>query len=342
MMVQHKAPHRNWKPSLADLELYRDIQFPEPPSLFDDYEGRVAAANHKMGIAGHMQWAYDLMVFESEDDLKHIRRLNDEQRTGYLAAFEAENEVFLADRPEGRDLVRWKYQRYMKNYLRCVAGVDRNVGRVLDRLDELELAENTIVVYCADQGFYLGEHGWYDKRWAYEESMRMPFIVRWPGKVAAGSRSDAMIQNIDYAPTFLEAAGVKPSWEPHGISLMPLLVGDGAAPEDWRDTLYYRYIDGGHGVAKHSAIRTNEHKLLYFDAPRNEAEANHQWELFDLAADPQEMDNLALDSEHAELLAALQERFWKTREHYGDTDESKWSPGGGRQFDDEAYIRPKR
>ena len=151
-----------------------------------------------------------------------------------------------------------------------VAGVDRNIGRVLDRLDELELNENTIVVYSADQGFYLGEHGWFDKRWAYEESMRMPLIIRWPGKVKAGARCEAMVQNIDYAPTLLAAAGLDPGWDVHGVSLIPLMQNGGAKPEDWRDTLYYRYIDRGHGVAAHSAIRTDKYKLLYFDEPRNE------------------------------------------------------------------------
>lgn len=170
LMVQHKAPHRNWKPSLKELELYRDITFPEPPTLFDDYAGRVAAASHKMGIDGHMTMASDLMMFKGEADLRVINRMTPEQRKGYLAAFEKENAAFIANPPKGKALVRWKYQRYMKNYLRCVAGVDRNVGRVLDRIDALGLKESTVVVYAADQGFYLGEHGWFDKRWAYEES----------------------------------------------------------------------------------------------------------------------------------------------------------------------------
>jgi arylsulfatase A-like enzyme len=333
VMIQHKAPHRNWKPSLGELKLYKDVEMPEPPTLFDDYEGRVAAASHKMGIDEHMRMAYDLMLFRSEADLKNIGRLTPEQREAYLAEFEAENAAFIANPPTGKALVRWKYQRYMKNYLRCVAGVDRNVGRVLDRLEEAGLADNTIVVYCADQGFYLGEHGWFDKRWAYEESMRMPLIIRWPGKVEAGSRCQAMVQNIDYAPTLLAAAGVELDWDAHGISLMPLLLGGGTTPQDWRDTLYYRYIDGGHGVAKHSAIRTNDIKLLYFDAPRNEAEAASRWELFDLKADPQEMRNLAADPAQSSRLASMKERFWETRKYYDDTDEEAWKGGRKKQYD---------
>ena len=342
LLIQHKAPHRNWKPSIRDLELYRDITLPEPPTLFDNYEGRVAASNHKMGIDKHMRMASDLMMFEDGEADKVLGRLTPEQREKYLAAFEKENADFLANPPKGKALVRWKYQRYMKNYLRCVAGVDRNVGRVLDKLEALELSKNTIVVYCADQGFYLGEHGWFDKRWAYEESLKMPLIVRWPGKVVPGGRCKAMVQNIDYAPTLLEAAGVKTDWEVHGTSLMPLLKNGGVTPEDWRETIYYRYIDGGHGVARHSAIRTNGYKLLYFDQPRNAEEEASVWELFDLDRDPQEMTNLAGDADHSAKLESMKELFWKTRKRYDDTDESVWTNRRSHQFDPEDYIRPRR
>ena len=341
LLVQHKAPHRNWKPSIHDLQLYRNITLPEPPSLFDTYATRVSAANHKMGIDQHMRMGSDLMMFSGNEEQKVLNRLTTDQRKAYMAAFAEENAAFKANPPTGKALVRWKYQRYMKNYLRCVAGVDRNVGRVLARLDALNLSENTVVVYCADQGFYLGEHGWFDKRWAYEESMRMPLIVRWPGKVKAGSRSKAMVQNIDYAPTLLAAAGLKPDWNVHGVSLMPLLTGGGVTPDNWRDTLYYRYIDGGHGVAKHSAIRTNEFKLLYFDAPRNAAEQQSRWELFSLTKDPKEMTNLASDPQYASQLAAMKTRFWKTRTFYDDTDESVWL-GKTKRFRDEDYIRQRR
>ena len=342
MMVQHKAPHRNWKPSLEELKLYHDIQLPEPASLFDDYAGRVSAANHKMGIDKHMRMASDLMLFRNGADLNVVNRLTPEQKKEYLAAFKAENDAFIANPPTGKALVRWKYQRYMKNYLRCVAGVDRNVGRVLRRLDALGLSKNTIVVYSADQGFYLGEHGWFDKRWAYEESLKMPLIVRWPGRVKPGTRCKAMVQNIDYAPTFLAAVGLKPDWKVHGVSLLPLLTGGGATPPKWRDTIYYRYIDRGHGVAQHSAIRTKDFKLLYFDRPRNEAESKSRWELFDLNRDPQEMTNLATDSKHADRLTALKKRFWATRERYDDTDESVWKNGATRRFRPEDYIRQRR
>jgi arylsulfatase A-like enzyme len=342
LLIQHKAPHRNWKPSLKELELYRDITLPEPPTLFDKYQGRAAAANHKMGIDQHMRMASDLMLFKGDEAQKILSRLTPEQRKAYLAAFENENAAFLADPPTGKALVRWKYQRYMKNYLRCVAGVDRNVGKVLDKLDALKLTENTIVIYCADQGFYLGEHGWFDKRWAYEESLRMPLIVRWPGKVKRGSRCTAMVQNIDYAPTLLEAAGVKTDWRVHGISLLPLLRNGGVTPEDWRKTIYYRYIDGGHGVARHSAIRTRDHKLLHFDQPRNAAEEASVWELFDIKKDPQEMTNLAGAADHSTRLESMKKLFWETRKLYDDTDESVWTNQRQKQFSNEDYIRPRR
>ena len=342
LLIQHKAPHRNWKPSLEDLKRYRDITFPEPPSLFDDYDSRVAASNHKMGIDDHMRMGSDLMMFEGDEARKVLNRLSPEQREAYLAAFEAENKAYLANPPIGKALVRWKYQRYMRNYLRCVAGVDRNVGKVLDRLDRLNLTKNTIVVYSADQGFYLGEHGWFDKRWAYEESLRMPLIVRWPGKVEAGTRCAAMVQDIDYAPTLLDMAGVELDWEVHGVSLLPLLLDGGKTPDDWRQTIYYRYIDGGHGVAQHSAIRTERFKLLHFDKPRNTAEANSVWELFDLQRDPQEMKNLAKSPAYSDRLQALQKRFAATREHYDDTDESVWTNQRRMQFRAEDYIRPSR
>lgn len=342
LLVQHKAPHRNWKPSIHDLQLYRDITLPEPPSLFDTYTTRVSAANHKMGIDEHMRMGSDLMMFSGDEEQKVLSRLTPDQRKAYVAAFAEENAAFKANPPTGKALVRWKYQRYMKNYLRCVAGVDRNVGRVLARLDALNLAENTVVVYCADQGFYLGEHGWFDKRWAYEESMKMPLIVRWPGRVKAGSRCKAMVQNIDYAPTLLAAAGLQPDWDVHGISLMPLLTTGGVTPDNWRDTLYYRYIDGGHSVPQHSAIRTNDFKLLYFDHPRNEAEEKSRWELFSMKRDPQEMTNLATDPQYGSKLAAMKARFWQTRKFYDDTDESVWGRGRTKRFRDEDYIRQRR
>lgn len=342
LMIQHKAPHRNWKPSLKDIGRYQDRVFAEPASLFDDYESRVSAANHKMGIDQHMNLASDLMLLNEASDAKVLSRLNPAQKRAYMQAFEAENKAFRENPPLGKDLVRWKYQRYMRNYLSCVAGVDRNVGRVLDRLDALQLSEHTLVVYSADQGFYLGEHGWFDKRWAYEESLKMPLIMRWPGKIKAGTCSQALVQNIDYAPTLLEVAGLKPQWSVHGTSLLPILSGKGMVPDDWRKAIYYRYMDAGHGVPRHRAVRTLGHKLIYFDQPRNAAEEENRWELFDMARDPQEMRNVATDQAYASILKAMKAQLRDLITLYDDTDESVWVRGPGRVYPNELLLRPRR
>ncbi len=355
LMCQHKAPHRCWMPPTRYLNLYDDVTIPEPDTLFDDYADNAPPARHQeMEVDRHMHLYFDLFGpaepgFDPEAPLRtdksayqNYKVMTKAQKDAWDAAFEPKNDELVKANLKGKDLVRWKYQRYMKNYLRCVAGVDRNVGRVLDQLDKAGLSDNTIVVYCADQGFYLGEHGWFDKRWAYEESLKMPLIVRWPGKVEPGTRCAAMVQNIDYAPTMLEAVGLETDWDVHGVSLMPLLTGGGATPRGWRDTIYYRYIDGGHGVAQHSAIRTDDFKLLFFDSPRNEAEENSRWELYDLNSDPQEMHNLASDAKYADKLESMQLLFQQTRERYDDTDESIWKPGPGKSYAAESYIRPPR
>ncbi len=201
MMYQHKAPHRNWQPGPKQLNLYDDVVIPEPDTLFDDYEGRASPAkNQAMTIARHM----------SKNDLKLVppRNLTPKQLATWNRAYKAKNEAFRAANLQGKDLVRWHYQRYIKDYLRCIASVDENVGRVLDYLDNSGLAENTIVVYTSDQGFYLGEHGWYDKRWMYEESLRTPLVIRWPKKIKPGSTRDDMVLNLDFGETFLDIAGV--------------------------------------------------------------------------------------------------------------------------------------
>lgn len=290
LMCQHKAPHRTWAPGPDHLTLYDDVTIPEPPTLFDDYAGRSPLLKqNEMTIAGHLMYDYDLKVtgLKEPDVLgrayenPEYRRMTDEQRARWDAAYGPKNEAFLNNRPEGQDLVRWKYQRYIKDYLRCVASVDDNVGRLLDYLDETGLSDNTIVVYSSDQGFYLGEHGWYDKRWIYEESFRMPFVVRWPGVARPGTRVGALVQNIDFAPTFLDAAGLEPPREMQGASLRPLM--DGTTPPDWRRSLYYHYYETGeHNVPRHEGVRTERYKLVHFyDAG--------QWELYDLIKDPQEM-----------------------------------------------------
>lgn len=311
LMCQYKAPHRTWQPGPAALDHYKDTKFPEPDTLFDDYSGRAGpAAKHKMGIDKHMNMGYDLKVpFNKSNEWG---RMSPVQREGMAKTYTAENDAFAAAKPTGKDLVQWKYQRYLKDYLRCVDSVDANVGRILDFLKESGLDKNTIVVYSSDQGFFLGEHGWFDKRWMYEESFRMPLLVRWPGVVKPGTTIDQLTQNIDFAPTFLEAAGQAVPAEVQGMSLVPLLKGEKIP---WRDALYYHYYDGPgeHGVAKHYGIRTDRYKLIRFYA-----KADNTWELYDLEKDPKEMKSVFEDPAYATIRAELTKKLDALKQQYAN------------------------
>ena len=325
LMCQHKAPHRNWSPALRHLSYFDGRDVPEPPTLFDDYQGRTALLQeNEMTIDRHFHWGHDAKFTGENQAPEHFagrhsngeyRRMNDEQRTAWDAQYEPENQAFLADLKAGKlsdaDVLRWKYQRYVKDYLRTVVAVDESVGRILDYLDANGLRENTMVIYSSDQGFYLGEHGWYDKRWMFEESLKMPFLIRWPGVVEAGTRSTALIQNIDYAPTFLEAAGAPVPEEMQGRSLLPLLANRSEAPSDWRDAVYYAYYENAsaHAVPIHDGVRTQDHKLMYF--PRG-----NQWQLFDLAADPLEMRSVHDQPDYQDVLAGLRKRYRDLRSFY--------------------------
>jgi arylsulfatase A-like enzyme len=317
LMCQHKAPHRTWAPPPEFLHLYDDQDIPEPDSLFDDYSGRnEILQENEMSIAGHLMYDYDLKVSGSKKPDKlgrtmenpEVKRMNPQQRAAWDAAYGPKNEKFLKDNPQGRDLVRWKYQRYIKDYLRCIASVDKNIGRVLDYLDDKGLTENTIVVYSSDQGFYLGEHGWYDKRWMYEESMRMPLIVRWPGVVKGGERISSLVQNIDFGPTFLDAAGVDVPREIQGMSMVPLL--NGGDKVSWRHSVYYHYYEKGeHNVPQHEGVRTDRYKLIRF------TELN-EWELFDLQNDPSEMKSVYDDPAYAEIRMELLDELMSLKRRY--------------------------
>jgi arylsulfatase A-like enzyme len=304
LMYHHKAPHRHWMPAERHLHNYDDVTLPEPDTLFDDYRGRGSAAKKQaMTIARHL----------TDNDLKLTPQteLNDEQRKAWDAAYGPANEEFRRADLKGADLVRWKYQRYAKDYLRCVDAVDENVGRVLDYLDESGLAENTVVFYTSDQGWYLGEHGWYDKRWMYEESFRTPLLVRWPGKAKPGSTCEAMAMNLDFAPTFLEIAGQPVPDDMQGASLAPLLAGE--TPPDWRRSMYYHYYEfpGPHSVQKHYGVRTDRHKLIHFYELG-------EWELYDLENDPQEMKSIYGDAAQASVVEDLKRELERLRAHYKD------------------------
>lgn len=327
LMCQHKAPHRPWQPAPEDLAAYATDVFPEPPTLFDDYRARApAAAQTEMEIARHLTLHYDLGLPPTAAERATLRepdtaydaqrrRMTEQQRAAWDAAFGAEDAAFRADPPVGKDLVRWKFQRYLRNYLRCVAGVDRSVGQLLDWLHaHPDVERETLVVYASDQGFFLGEHGWFDKRWMYEESLRMPLLISWPGHVATSHTAKQLVQNIDLLPTFLELAGVAIPADVHGQSLVPLLEGKDDAP--WRDAIYYHYYESQatHMVPAHFGVRTDRYKLIRYYEPQW-----NTWELFDLQADPHELRNLAADPAHAELRAGLERRLAALRTQYADT-----------------------
>lgn len=323
LMCQHKAPHRTFAPALRHLGSFDNVEIPEPETLFDDYANRsTTLAKNEMEIDRHFDWAYDAKVRKNErGNVKlpkpdrygtpEFRRMNPAQRKVWDAHFGPHNKAFLADYEAGKyshkELVRWKYRRYMRNYLSTVKAVDESVGRMLKYLDENGLAKNTIVIYSSDQGFYLGEHGWYDKRWMFEESFRMPFLIRWPDVVTPGAKPSELIQNIDYAPTFLDIAGLSTPSEVQGRSLVPLLRGN--APT-WRNSLYYAYYElGEHAVPQHFGVRTQTHKLIYFPL-------TDEWNMFDLERDPQEMRSVHADASYQAAREELTAEFNRLRKRF--------------------------
>ncbi|MBX3746513.1 MAG: sulfatase-like hydrolase/transferase [Verrucomicrobiae bacterium] len=325
LMAQHKAPHRDWSPHPRHFGRYPHGSIPEPDTLFDDYSGRSALLKEQeMTIARHFYWGHD-MKFHGENlfpnhflsglPMGEYARMTPAQKAAWDAHYGPENQAFIdrmqASTLSDAEITRWKYQRYLHDYLGSVQAVDDSVGRLLDHLDRTGLRDNTIVIYSSDQGFYLGEHGWYDKRWMFEESLRMPFLIRWPGRIQPGTESRALIQNIDYAPTFLEAAGLPVPQEVQGRSLLPVLLNQGRPPADWRDAIYYAYYENAavHEVPVHDGIRTDRFKTFFLPRTR-------EWQLFDLERDPQELRSLHADPEYAPILAALQQRTADLRRFY--------------------------
>ena len=319
LLIHHKAIHRNWMADTCDLALYEDHTFPLPDNYFDNYEGRPAAAAQEMSIIRDMDPIYDLKMWrpDKQSRLKglyedFVGRMDAEQRAAWDRFYEPLIEDFYRRNPQGRELAEWKFQRYMRDYMKTVKSLDDNVGRVLDHLEELGLLDNTLVVYTSDQGFYMGEHGWFDKRFMYEESLRTPLIMRLPKGFDLRGDIGEMVQNIDYAPTFLELAGVDIPEAIHGVSLVPLLQGE--HPASWRDALYYHYYEypAEHSVKRHYGIRTDRYKLIHF---YNDIDV---WELYDLQEDPTEMHNLYGTPGTEELTASLKKRLLSLQEAYGD------------------------
>ena len=301
MMCQHKAPHREWEPALRHLGHDKDRQYPEPDTLFDDYAGRGKAEREQDMTIEKTMTPRDLKLTAPAS-------LSPEQRRAWDAYYEPRNEAFRKANLQGKDLVRWKYNRYLHDYLGCLKAVDESVGRLLKFLDDEGLAENTIVVYSSDQGFYLGEHGWFDKRWIFEESLRTPLVARWPGVAKAGAVDRHLVSNLDFAETFLEAAGVPVPAEMQGRSLVPLLKGQ--APADWRKSFYYHYYEfpGPHSVRRHYGVVTDRFKLVNFYEP----EMNYR-ELFDLQKDPKEMTSVHDRPEYAAARKELEAELTRLR-----------------------------
>ncbi|UXP32605.1 sulfatase [Reichenbachiella agarivorans] len=335
MMYMHKAPHRPWWPRPDKFAEFTKKQFPEPETLFDDYQNRgTAAKTAEMNLLTHMMYSHDSKIrpelLEKMGDKVTPKveefengfygpfgRATDEQKAQYNVVLDSINDYFEQHWPmmTEEEKMRWKYQRYMQDYLACISSVDDNVGRVLDYLDESGLAENTIVVYTSDQGFYLGDHGWFDKRFIYDESFKTPLMVRWPDKVAAGTVENEMVQNLDFAQTLLEAAGISAPSDMQGESLMPLLTGH---KEQWdREAVYYHYYEypSVHMVKRHYGIVTKEYKLVHFYYDIDE------WELYDRLDDPNEMNNVYDDPAYADVVKELQIKLTELRSKYKDSPE---------------------
>lgn len=334
MMYLHKAPHRPWWPRADKFQEFTKKTFPEPATLFDDYSNRgTAAKTAEMNLLQHMRYSWDSKIrLETLEKMGTVLpktpesargfhgaydRATPEQKAGYEPVLDSINDYFFNNWPRMTDeeKMRWKYQRYMQDYLGTIASVDDNIGRVLDYLDETGLAENTIVVYTSDQGFYLGEHGWFDKRFVYNESFKTPLLIRWPGVVAPGSREDEMVQNLDFAQTFLEAAQISYDGGMQGESLIPLLKGE---KEKWtRDAVYYHYYEypGEHAVKRHYAIVTKEYKLIHFYHDVDE------WEFYDRLNDINEMNNAYEDPKYADTIAMLKQQLIELRKKYKDSEE---------------------
>ncbi len=334
LMYLHKAPHRPWWPTPEKFKEFYGKEYPLPESLFDDYSNRGSAAKTaEMNLLTHMKYSYDTKVWPETiakmggvtpkvPDLVNAfnnmySRATEEQKAQYKPFLDAISKDFEENWPSmtSEEKMIWKYQRYMQDYLACISSVDDNIGRLLAYMDENGLSENTMVVYTSDQGFYLGEHGWFDKRFIYDESFKTPLLIRWPNKIKPGITSEEMVQNLDFAQTFLEAAQIEAPDDMQGESLMPLLTSN---ENDWsRDAVYYHYYEypAEHQVMRHYGIVTVDYKLAHFYYDVDE------WELYDRKKDPQEMNNVYNDPAYADVVKQLHKKLEELRTQYKDSDE---------------------
>jgi arylsulfatase A-like enzyme len=323
LLYHQKAPHRTWMPEKKYLDLFENKTFTPPANYFDKYENRPVAAEHEMGIFEHMDLVYDLKMLDEEGDIQTkyrkyaqsmYERMDEEQRVAWDAHYKPLIEEFKSKKLEGKELALWKFNRYMRDYLATIQSVDDGVGEVLNYLDEAGLTENTIVVYTSDQGFYLGEHGWFDKRFMYEESFRTPILMRYPKEIKAGTVVDELIQNLDFAATFLDYANTPIPEDVQGESFRDIVSGES---KEWRDAIYYTYYEypGEHNVQRHHGIRTDRYKLIHFYYDSD------TWELYDLKKDPSEMMNVYDNPEYTAIQKQMHKKLVDVRKKYGDSDE---------------------
>lgn len=334
MFVHQKAPHRNWMPDSTHFAMFNDRDLPMPATFFDDYQGRSRAASEQDMRVENMFLNYDLKLFlkNPKDETgtggkqktwgpeilaPHLKRMNEGQRKAWYDYYQPISDAFYRDKPQGQALAQWKYQRYIKDYLRCIASVDDNVGRLMAYLKAHDMLDNTIIVYTSDQGFFLGEHGWFDKRFMYEPSLSMPLLMRFPEKIPAGTTSNELVLNLDFAPTLLEVAGIKPPADMQGRTLVPLFKT--GKTRGWRKSIYYHYYEYPHGwhfVKRHYGVRTNRYKLIHFYNDSDE------WELYDLQRDPEEMHNLYGKPPYRRLEKRLKKEILRLQHQYRDENKS--------------------
>ncbi len=308
LLYQHKAPHENWKPNTQHLTMYDDVEMPVPDTFDDDFETRT--------MASRTQWLTISKHLRAKDfKLTQPQGLTEEQLKAWNAAYGPKNEAMRKANLTEEQMALWKYQRYIKDFMRTVASVDDNLGRVLDYLDESGLAENTIVIYTADNGFFLGEHGWYDKRFMYEESIRIPLIVRYPKEIKPGSVNDDIVMNLDFAETFLDFAEAPIPRDMQGKSIRPLLNGN--TPGDWRKSMYYHFYEypGFNSVKRHYGVRTERYKLIHFYYD------DDAWELYDLKTDPKELNNVYNSPAYADVVKETEAELRRLQKQYGDSDD---------------------
>ena len=321
LLMHNKAPHRVWNPDTCDLRLYDDVTYPLPKTFYDDYAGRLAAQKQEMSIIKDMDLVYDNKMADKENEIHtttgleqwgrgNYKRMTPSQRAQWDSYYDPIIKKFKEDKLSGKALAEWKYQRYMHDYMRVIHSVDRNVGRVIEYLRQHGLLDNTMIVYTSDQGFYMGEHGWFDKRFMYEESFRTPLLVYYPGGKHGVVKE--MVQNIDYAPTFLDVAGAKVPSDIQGQSFLPLL--EGRKPANWRQSLYYHYYEypAEHSVCRHYGIRTKRYSLMHF---YNDINA---WELYDLKKDPDQMHNIYGKPGTEKLTKNLKKQLLQLQVQYDD------------------------